>query len=76
MAIVSAVGQMASSSEVRVRVLYRSAQTIAALQGELDIMTAPGLRERLLGVLIRPSPAPPRSSASSTTTWRARWCCA
>jgi anti-anti-sigma factor len=51
MAIVSAVGQMASSSGVRVRVLHRSAQTIAALQGEIDIMTAPWLRERLLGVL-------------------------
>lgn len=52
MAIVPAAAEHSESpSEVGVRVFYWLAHTIAVLQGEIDIMTAPGLRERLLGVL-------------------------
>lgn len=46
-----AVVPTAGHPEVGVRVLYGPAHTIAMLRGEIDIMSASGLRERLLGVL-------------------------
>ena len=50
-AVDAARGPAQASAEASLSVLSRPGVTIARLEGELDIVTTPALRERLLGVL-------------------------